>query len=733
VLSLKLRLTDFMDQSPVAGADVEAQVEVGAYWEVIVPNEDGKPEVELLDEDVQASPLVRSTSAADGRCSFEFDLKALFARQRALGTRHGKAPRVYATCRAIVTCAGLRSAVTEIITAPDGVVEKPLSLDFAKSIVGDTSTDTALLWFCRHGRIDPGEAYVCEIFELAGAAPSGTPVVRAGIRPTLATARSLKPAVIGAALRGALRRSKLVKTLPVNFDAGRAQTAVVSVEGLRPNTAYRYVLRLQREAAQPDPGGRGRSLSTGQFRTFAPNQTKIRLILGSCHTPFSGGNLNRWIALAERNDYDLALLVGDQIYEYGLEHLLRVKPGVATADDWYEAYVRRYTQYWVDRPMREVLRRTPTYMTWDDHEIMDDWGDVELASQNRVRFNGADRAYRVFQQAHNPGGRDGPRHYAFTTGKVAFFVSDSRGDRTPHGASYPVLGERQYVALDAWSRSADVLQADIVCFAAPVPFAWIPVWLIEELKEQLDEALTGAILGGVTFGPFGALVGGYIGFFVGAPDLGSPVEWLYKRLEGESFWPAVDLHGHWTFSRNQPDLRRVLDILFRIANDPEKKRLVFVLSGDVHNGGFHVIRSTDPAHINNPLIFQLTSSPISRDPPPQGLRQRLYESLVKHVPNNMSWGQMVFTGFPDNPANFKLVGPYSALMVLHVGERNYGRLDVHRQPGDRRLYRCTSVIAAETETMSIDFNVDLDDQYVTPEDTSSGPTLTPLHQREHRA
>jgi hypothetical protein len=38
-----------------------------------------------------------------------------------------------------------------------------LHIDFAKAIVDHTTSEKALLWFCRHGSIRRGDRHVCEV------------------------------------------------------------------------------------------------------------------------------------------------------------------------------------------------------------------------------------------------------------------------------------------------------------------------------------------------------------------------------------------------------------------------------------------------------------------------------------------------------------------------------------------------------------------------------------------
>ena len=100
-----------------------------------------------------------------------------------------------------------------------------------------------------------------------------------------------------------------------------------------------------------------------------------------------------------------------------------------------------------------------------------------------------------------------------------------------------------------------------------------------------------------------------------------------------------DLADVLTWGPNQPDLAAVLEVLFDLASDVQPDgsqgghpRAVIVLGGDVHSGSMHLIRSFPPErgehrHAQNPLMYQVTSSPISKNP----ATNRIYESVIRHI------------------------------------------------------------------------------------------------------
>src|SRR4029078_1795786 len=104
-------------------------------------------------------------------------------------------------------------------------------------------------------------------------------------------------------------------------------------------------------------------------------------------------SLERWGALARRTDIDLLLLIGDQIYEDAVS--------AERGSTWEERYRPRYRRFLGPHVVRDVLRRTPTLMALDDHEVKDDFGIVpvtpDVGEADNPRRIAALNAYRLFQ------------------------------------------------------------------------------------------------------------------------------------------------------------------------------------------------------------------------------------------------------------------------------------------------------------------------------------------------
>jgi alkaline phosphatase D len=176
----------------------------------------------------------------------------------------------------------------------------------------------------------------------------------------------------------------------------RDHTVKVDVDGLEPSSTYHYAFEL----------GGARSV-VGTTRTSpAPGASPpdLRFALVSCSN-FEGGYFAGYRGIAERDDLDFVLHVGDYIYEYrvgyygagpeiGREH--RPDTDVVTLAE----YRQRYACYREDPDLRAIHAAHPFVLMWDDHEVADDnWKggafnhDEETQGPFEERFAAATQAY----------------------------------------------------------------------------------------------------------------------------------------------------------------------------------------------------------------------------------------------------------------------------------------------------------------------------------------------------
>ncbi|MBA4164094.1 MAG: alkaline phosphatase [Erythrobacter sp.] len=141
------------------------------------------------------------------------------------------------------------------------------------------------------------------------------------------------------------------------------------VQGLEPGRWYYY------QFIAPD----GSKSDVGRTRTLPDGKIdKFRLAVFSCSN-YGFGHFNAYAHVAEANDADLALHLGDYIYEYGRgtypsageAHPQRMlwpdSEIVALAD-----YRLRYGTYRSDPDLRRIHQLLPMICIWDDHEFAND-------------------------------------------------------------------------------------------------------------------------------------------------------------------------------------------------------------------------------------------------------------------------------------------------------------------------------------------------------------------------
>ena len=149
--------------------------------------------------------------------------------------------------------------------------------------------------------------------------------------------------------------------------------AKVTAKELSPDSWYFY--RFMAPGGTMSPVGRTRTLPQGPTSKFS-------MAVFSCAN-FGFGYFNAYAHAAETNDVDLAVHLGDYIYEYGGDtypsedqrHPDRsVAPGgeiVALAD-----YRLRYASYRADKDLQRLHQVLPMIAVWDDHESTNDsWKD----------------------------------------------------------------------------------------------------------------------------------------------------------------------------------------------------------------------------------------------------------------------------------------------------------------------------------------------------------------------
>lgn len=210
---------------------------------------------------------------------------------------------------------------------------------------------------------------------------------------------------------------------------------------LEPATRYHFALRLDgRDALSPpwpsfvtapSPDARGRT----------------RFAFISCVGDHGRDAAAAWGDLAERTPVDLLLLLGDNHYAN------TVDPARQRAA--YRSH--RRPAGWAD-----LVRRTPTYAIWDDHDYGPDNSDGTLP--------GKEHSLRTFQEwwanpAYGSDGQPGVWH-RFSRGNTDFFMLDVRYHRSPNKAAEDGRKTMLGAAQLEWLKKELVLSKAAIKFIA---------------------------------------------------------------------------------------------------------------------------------------------------------------------------------------------------------------------------------------------------------------------------
>ncbi|MDP9345860.1 MAG: alkaline phosphatase D family protein, partial [Actinomycetota bacterium] len=200
----------------------------------------------------------------------------------------------------------------------------------------------------------------------------------------------------------------------VATSGARGHALKARITGLRPHEQYYY-----RFATRTQDG------PVGRFRTALPadSDQPVRFAFFSCQD-YTHGYYNAHDLLAQE-DLDFVVCLGDYIYD---ETYHSRRDGTGVRDDRIgrasrdashirEAvtladYREKYALYRSDASLREVHRRFPTVMLWDDHEVQDNYAGGEpdggLPAAKRYSAKRRASAYKAFFESmpYSPPVRD---------------------------------------------------------------------------------------------------------------------------------------------------------------------------------------------------------------------------------------------------------------------------------------------------------------------------------------
>jgi alkaline phosphatase D len=214
-----------------------------------------------------------------------------------------------------------------------------------------------------------------------------------------------------------------------------AHSVRVNVTGLQPGRWYWYRFMLGDAVS---PIGRTR---TAPAADAMPDL--LKLAVASCqHWEFGSYAAHRHIAQAAP---DLVAFLGDYIYEWGAFQLQHPQRAVRQNESFTLAsYRQRYAQYKSDPDLQAAHLAAPWIVTWDDHEVANDYAadrDERLSADFAARRAAA---YQAFYE-HMPLRLPPPQHWA----SVRMVQRHDWGRL----ARFHVLDDRQYRAYEACPRN----------------------------------------------------------------------------------------------------------------------------------------------------------------------------------------------------------------------------------------------------------------------------------------
>jgi hypothetical protein len=423
---------------------------------------------------------------------------------------------------------------------------------------------------------------------------------------------------------------------------------LVRITDLEPDSSYEYTIKLDGEEVWPEY-----DFPTSTIRTIAPDGN-LTLAFGSCRVsvphepPYTnkrgkfgrgvGGGYERdslyAFALRMRHqpqeDWpDALLLLGDQIYadevSEGAREFIRSRrdtsrpPGEEVAD--FEEYTRLYWDSWRDPAIRWLLSTVPSAMTFDDHDVHDDWNTSETwVRQMRAkswwdeRIVGAFMSYWIYQHLGNLSPEELEEDELFArvqetedaTRVLREFAY--KADREIAGTRWSYhrdFGNVRLIMMD--SRAGRVLEEEHRSMLDDEEWAWIE----DKASGDFDHLLLGTSLPVFLMSAMHHLEAWNEAVCRGA--WGRPAAKV-----GEFVRQLLDLE-HW--AAFQDSFGHLVKLLRSVAsgersNGPPPASIVF-LSGDVHHGYLARVSFRDGVESS---VYQAVSSPLRN---PLGLPERL--------------------------------------------------------------------------------------------------------------
>lgn len=369
---------------------------------------------------------------------------------------------------------------------------------------------------------------------------------------------------------------------------------IVGEATLAPSSEADSIAAADIALAQPFPNSRFLVEVAGFQRSGimspAPGETSaFSFAFGSCNQPFavtpsgsvtkqdSAGIYPAMRSVLKTHQARFIALLGDQVYSDGIPHFSVSEAFPDTdspvSDQGLLSFYRHvYRGYFAEKGFLELLQTAPTYMMWDDHEILDNWGsEPDHNEAESQMFRAAGKTFREYQHLHNPGAavEDGPPyHFKFWYGDVGFIVLDLRASRSYQ--AHRVIDETQWKFFDEFLAEASQRETPTLFIGATTPL--------------------------IHFSPVGVRL----------------LDWVPGSKGG-------NIRDRWDSDHFHQDRDRILNSLFDWQSERPERQVV-ILSGDVHAGAaFRVRRKRGAGE-----VLQWTSSSFTA---PAGFSHDLFNTL----------------------------------------------------------------------------------------------------------
>jgi alkaline phosphatase D len=188
--------------------------------------------------------------------------------------------------------------------------------------------------------------------------------------------------------------SDVVASEEATAEAEHDHTVHVDITGLEPGMTYHYGFNAE-----------GEDSPVGRTWTLRSDADRLRFAMCSC-AKHNAGFFNAYARIAERDDLDFLLHLGDYIYEAGNTPAKGQTPGADIGRDFdpleecrtLDEYRTRYRQYHRDPDVQALHRALPITPTLDDHELADGaWAGGSDAHDPKLHGPWEDRKAAAFR------------------------------------------------------------------------------------------------------------------------------------------------------------------------------------------------------------------------------------------------------------------------------------------------------------------------------------------------